>query len=108
MPSRSRDDLPPDTERPLDGRSQMSECFHEIQRTIQSYDAREMQLCVARMAESARHRQTPIEALIVDLKDAVNALPASCLRERARSELRDEVVRVAIRAYYDGAESVTA
>jgi hypothetical protein len=86
----------------------MSECFQEIQRTIQSYDERELHLCVARMAESARRRQTPIEAVIVDLKNAVNALPASCLRERARSQLRDDVVRVAIRAYYEGAESVTA
>ena len=86
----------------------MTECFQEIQRTIQSYDVREIQLCVARMAESARQRQMPIEALIVDLKEAVNALPTSSLRERARSELRDGVVRVAIRAYYDGAESVSA
>ncbi len=86
----------------------MTECFQEIQRTIQSYDVREMQLCVARMAESARQRQVPIEALIVDLKNAVSALPVSSLRERARSELRDAVVRIAIRAYYEGAESVTA
>jgi hypothetical protein len=86
----------------------MSECFQEIQRTIQSYDEREMQLCVARMAEAAHQSQVPIESLIVDLKDAVNALPASCLRERARSELRDEVVRVAIRGYYEGAEAVSA
>lgn len=86
----------------------MTECFQEIQRTIQSYDERELYLCVARLAESARHRQRSIEAVIVDLKHAVNALPASCLRERARTELRDEVVRIAIRAYYEGAESVTA
>ena len=86
----------------------MTECFQEIQRTIQSYDVREMQLCVARMAESARQRQMPIEGLIVELKTAVSALPASSLRERARSELRDELVRVAIRAYYEGAESVSA
>jgi hypothetical protein len=86
----------------------MTECFQEIQRTIQSYDPHEMHLCVARMAEAARQRQVPVETLIVELKSAVNALPANCLRERARSQLRDDVVRVAIRAYYEGAESVTA
>ena len=86
----------------------LTECFQEIQRTIQSYDVRELQLCVARMAESARQRQVPIEALIVDLKNAVSALPASSLREHARSKLRDAIVRIAIRAYYEGAESVTA
>ena len=47
-----------------------------------------------------------MEAIIVDLKDAVSAIPASALREHSRSELRDAVVRVAIRAYYEGAESV--
>jgi hypothetical protein len=29
----------------------------------------------------------------------------SSLRERARRELRDSVVRIAIRAYYDGMDS---
>ena len=84
----------------------MTECFHEIQRTIQSYDERELRLCVARLAESARQRQQAIEAVIVEIKNAVSALPASALRERPRSELRDEMVRVAIRAYYDGVESI--
>ena len=56
---------------------------------------------------AARQQQEPVEVVIVNLKNAVNALPASALRERARSELRDAVVRVAIRAYYEGAESVT-
>lgn len=86
----------------------MTECFQEIQRTIQSYDERELRVCVARLAESARQHQRPIETVIVDLKAAVSALPASCLRERPRGELRDEMVRIAIRAYYDGAESVTS
>ena len=85
----------------------MTECVQEIQRTIQSYDERELRLCVARLAESARQRGRPIEAVIVELKQALSALPASALRERPRSELRDEMVRVAIRAYYEGAESVT-
>jgi hypothetical protein len=85
----------------------MSECFQEIQRAIQSYDERELRVCVARLAETARQRQRPVEAVIVEIKGAVNALPASCLRERARSELRDELVRVAIRAYYEGAEPAT-
>ena len=85
----------------------MSECLQEIQRSIQSYDERELLLCVARIAELAREKQEPVEAVIVNLKNAVSAIPASALRERARSELRDAVVRVAIRAYYEGAESVT-
>ena len=84
----------------------MSECLQEIQRSIQSYDERELLVCVARIAEAARQRQEPVEVVIVNLKNAVNAIPASALRERARSELRDAVVRVAIRAYYEGAESV--
>jgi hypothetical protein len=84
----------------------MTECFQEIQRTIQSYDERELRLCVARMAEAARHQQRPIEGLIVEIKAAMSALPVSSLRERPRSELRDDMVRVAIQAYYDGAESV--
>ena len=84
----------------------MSECFQEIQRSIQSYDERELRLCVGRLAEAARHGQRPVEALIVEIKAAVSALPVSALRERPRTELRDEMVRVAIRAYYEGAESV--
>ena len=85
----------------------MSECFQEIQRSIQSYDERDLLLCAARIAESARQKEQPVEVVIVELKNAVNAIPASALRERARSELRDAVVRVAIRAYYDGADSAT-
>ena len=84
----------------------MTECFQEIQRTIQSYDERELRLCVARLADAARQRQRPIEALIIEIKAAVSALPMSSLRERPRSELRDEMVRVAIHAYYEGVESV--
>jgi hypothetical protein len=86
----------------------MSDCLQEIQRSIQSYDERELFVCVAHLADSARRQHEPVEAVIVDLKNAVSAIPASALRERSRSELRDTVVRVAIRAYYDGAESVTA
>jgi hypothetical protein len=85
----------------------MSECLDEIQRSIQSYDERELLSCVARIAESARRKQEPVEAMIVNLKNAVSAIPASALRERSRTELRDAVVRVAIRAYYEGAESVS-
>ena len=85
----------------------MSECLQEIQRSIQSYDERELLLCVARIADGARRNQEPVETVIVNLKNAVNAIPASALRARVRSELRDAVVRVAIRAYYEGAESVT-
>lgn len=84
----------------------MTECLQEIQRTIQSYDERELRLCVARLADAARQRQQPIEALIIEIKAAVGALPMSALRERPRSELRDDMVRVAIQAYYEGAESV--
>ena len=85
----------------------MSECLQEIQRSIQSYDERELLLCVARIAEAGRQNQEPVEAIIVNLKNAVSAIPASALRERSRTELRDTVVRIAIRAYYEGAESAT-
>ncbi|HJU68249.1 MAG TPA: hypothetical protein VJ650_08360 [Gemmatimonadaceae bacterium] len=85
----------------------MSECLQEIQRSIQSYDERDLLSCAARLAEAARQRHEAVEVVIVNLKNAVNAIPASALRERARTELRDAVVRIAIRAYYEGAESVT-
>jgi hypothetical protein len=84
----------------------VSDCFQEIKRAIQSYDDRELCLCVARLADAARRDQRAIEAVIIDLKNAINALPASALRERARCEIRDAVVRLAIRAYYEGVDSV--
>ena len=83
----------------------MSEYFQLLHRAIQSYDESEVQAVVARIAQTARQEQQPCERLIVELKTAVNALPATTLRERARSELRDSVVRMAIAAYYDGNES---
>jgi hypothetical protein len=85
----------------------MSECFEQIHRAIQSYDDDELHSYVAHLAEVARRNNQPVEGVIIDLKLAVNTLPASALRERARVELRDSVVRVAIRAYYDGVESFT-
>lgn len=83
----------------------MSEYFHLLHRAIQSYDDSEVEAIVARIAQTARHEQQPCERLIVALKNAVNELPASTLRERARSELRDAVVRTAITAYYEGTDS---
>ena len=83
----------------------MSECVQRIHRAIQSYDDNELSSCVAQLAQDARRNQQNVEAVIVDLKRAIDLIPASALRERARKELRDSVVRVAIRAYYDGSDS---
>lgn len=85
----------------------MSECVQQIHRAIQSYDAYELSSYVAHLADAARRNNQTVECLIIDLKIAINSLPASALRERARRELRDTVVRVAIRAYYDGIDSFT-
>jgi hypothetical protein len=79
----------------------MSECFEQIHRAIQAYDDGELRSYVARLANAARQSHQTVECVIIDLKLAVNALPASSLRERARCELRDSVVRMAIHAYYD-------
>jgi hypothetical protein len=88
-------------------RSHVSECFEQIHRAIQSYDDNDLRSFVARLADAARRNQQTVERVIVDLKSAVNSLPASSLRDRVRRELRDSVVRVAIRAYYDGMDSLT-
>ncbi len=80
----------------------MSDCVEQIQRAIQSYDDGELRSYVARLADGARQNHQTIESVIVELKLAVNALPASSLGVQARHELRDSVVRIAISAYYDG------
>jgi hypothetical protein len=85
----------------------VSECFEQIHRAIHSYDDNELRSFVARLADSARRNQQTVERVIIHLKSAVNSLPASSLRDRVRRELRDSVVRVAIRAYYDGMDSLT-
>jgi hypothetical protein len=85
----------------------MSECYERIHRAIQSYDDGELRSYVSRLAHAARRNQQAVECVIIDLKHAVNSLPASSLRERVRRELRDLVVRMAIRAYYDGTDSFT-
>jgi hypothetical protein len=86
----------------------MSECFEQIHRAIQAYDDGELRTCVARLANTARQNQQTVEYVIIELKLAVNALPTSSLRERARRELRDSVVRMAIRAYYDETDAPSA
>jgi hypothetical protein len=83
----------------------LSECFEQIHRAIQSYDDDELRSCVSRLAHTARGNHQTVECVIVDLKLAVNSLPVSSLRARARRELRDSVVRMAIRAYYDGPDA---
>jgi hypothetical protein len=82
----------------------VSESQQLIHRAIQSYDHAEVEAVVVRLAQVARRDQTPVEQLIVDLKHAVNSLPLAALRDRARSELRDSIVRIAIAAYYESAE----
>ncbi len=86
----------------------MSESFQQIQRAIQSYDDTELRSYIARLADAARQNHETVEGVIIDLKSAVNSLPAHSLRERGRGDLRDFVVRVAIRAYYDGVGSFSA
>lgn len=83
----------------------MSECLEHIHRAIQSYDDDELCSYVSRLAQTARGNHQTIECVIIELKLAVNSLPTSSLRERVRRELRDSVVRMAIRAYYDGPEA---
>lgn len=83
----------------------MSERIERIHEALQSYDDRELETVVGRLAQSARGEQQPVERLIVDLKYAVDSLPASALRARPRRELRDSVVRMVITAYYENAEA---
>jgi hypothetical protein len=83
----------------------VSESLQLLHRAIQAYDPAEVESVVVRLAQGARREHTPIEQLIVDLKNAVNALPIAVLRDRARNELRDSIVRLAIAAYYDGSYS---
>lgn len=85
----------------------MSECSEQIHRAIQSYDDGELRSYVSRLAHAARRNQQTVEGVIIDLKLAVNLLPASSLGDHVRRELRDSVVRMAIRAYNDGMDSFT-
>jgi hypothetical protein len=83
----------------------MSECFERIHRAILSYDDGDLRSCVSRLALAARRNHQEVEVIIIELKLAVNQLPVQSLRDRPRRELRDSVVRMAIRAYYDGTDS---
>jgi hypothetical protein len=85
----------------------MSECYEQIHQAIQAYDDTELSSYVARLADAAQRNNQAVEDLIVDIKSAVNSLPASALRERARRELRDSLVRIAIFAYYEALDSST-
>jgi len=82
----------------------MSEYREQIHRAIQSYDEFELRLSVASLAREARLERRTVESLIVDLKLAVSALSGRALLNYERRELRDAVVSVAIRAYYDPIE----
>jgi hypothetical protein len=86
----------------------MSECFEQIHRAILSYDEGDLRTYVSRLAHAARRNHLTIEGVIIDLKLAVNQLPVTSLRERPRRELRDSVVRMAIRAYYDETDALTS
>jgi hypothetical protein len=83
----------------------MSECFERIHRAIQSHDDGELRSYVSGLAHTTRQNGQTVECIIIDLKLAVDALPASSLRELGRRELRDSVVRMAIDAYYDATDS---
>ena len=83
----------------------MSECSKQIQRALQSYDDGDLGSYVSRLADAARTNHQTVECVIIDLKAAVNSLPASVLGAHVRRELRDAVVRMAIRAYYDSTDS---
>jgi hypothetical protein len=82
----------------------MSEYREQIHRAIQSHDDGELRALAASLARAARREHRTCEALIVDLKQAVSSLPARALLYYERCELRDVVVSLAIRAYYDPAE----
>jgi hypothetical protein len=85
----------------------MSECFEQVHRAILSYDESDLRSYVSRLAHAARRNHQTVEVIIIELKYAVSLLPVSSLRERVRRELRDSVVRMAIRAYYDGTDSLS-
>jgi hypothetical protein len=85
----------------------MSACFDQVHRAVLSYDESDLPACVSRMAQTARRNQQTLECVISDLKFAVNSLPIRSLRDRARRELCDVIVRVAVRAYYDSSDSAT-
>jgi hypothetical protein len=82
----------------------VSESQQLLHRAIQSYDHAEVEAVVVRLAQVACRDREPVEQLIVDLKQAVNVLPIAALRDRARTELRDSIVRIAIAAYYEDAQ----
>ena len=82
----------------------MSESQELLHHAIQSYDHAEVEAVVVRLAHVACRDHEPVEQLIVDLKQAVNSLPMAALRDRARTELRDSIVRIAIAAYYENAQ----
>lgn len=82
----------------------MSDSEQVIHRAIQSHDHAEVEATIVHLAQAARNEQAPIEQLIVKLKHAVNSLPLAALRERARTDLRDSIVRIAIAAYYESTQ----
>lgn len=82
----------------------MSDRQQLLHRAIQSYNDTEVEALIARLAQASRYEQEPIEQFIIEVKQAVNSLPISALRDRARTELRDALVSVAITAYYEGAQ----
>jgi hypothetical protein len=86
----------------------MSECFEHIHRAVSSSDGSDLDYCVSQLAYAARRNHQTVERLIIDLKLAVNLLPPNSLRDRARQELRDSIVRMAIQAYYDETDALTA
>lgn len=63
-------------------------------------DAGELQLAVERLAHQGRQLEVPVEALIVELKQLVEAHASRGRPEHDRRALREQLVSVLIEAYY--------
>jgi hypothetical protein len=65
-------------------------------------EPKELQLAVERLAHQGRQLEVPIEALIVELKQLMEAHASRARAEHDRRALREHLVSVLIEAYYRG------
>jgi hypothetical protein len=65
-------------------------------------EPKELQLAVERLAHQGRQLDVPIEALIVELKQLMEAHASRTRAEHDRRALREHLVSVLIDAYYRG------
>ena len=65
-------------------------------------EPKELQLAVERLAHQGRQLDVPIEALIVELKQMVEAHANRTRAEHDRRALREQLVSILIEAYYRG------